>query len=407
MLFRAVRNSIQRSKALKLSFAENLAEKPHVKANYDDIINNSELNWQERYKKFVQESNGVVKNRNYNFIKIPATAKGIETRPVEFKKPSVQMSNKSYDVKAKDKSEITQAADDKIQNPNITNPNNTNVFKIKRLEFENTFKKTPDIYKPHEIDISQDVKPEVQSEDEAIIKEFKEIKLKAFANPISLHTTHRNRVKKTLPKMPRMKEGRFVKLQETPLNTTSRRFKDANLKVSDLIKTGSQYIPEGSQDVRRFENEQNYIMSSIDEYFTLLDQEQARKLAKPDKDLSKRVAASLAQVKPSMKIRESRPARISNPIEKKNSNENYMNGLIVKSGYNIDENRGFYLVSMDGVTALVGRIGEEIFVLKKFDDTVDKIQVRPDSENVYMVKAGGFKSLVDVDENKMGVLIEL
>lgn len=355
MLFKMIRNSIQKSKVLSASFAENLAEKPPLKENYDDIINDSELNWQERYQKFVEESKGNIKNRKYNFIKI--------------------------------------------------NDNTVSDIDQKRLELENTLAKTPEIYEHHDIDISDEVKPEIQSEDEAIQKDLKEIKLKAFAKPLSLQISHRNRVKKPLPKMPRMKEGRFVKLQENSLNATSRRFNDANLKVSDLIKTGSKYIPEGSQDVTTIENEQNYIMSSIDEYFALLDKEQERRITRPDNDLSKKVAASLAQVKPSMKINPERTGVSSNPIEKKKGD--YLNGLVVKSGYNIDENRGFYLVSLDGVTALVGRVKEEIFVLKKFDSNVDKLQVRHDNENVYMVKAGDFKSLVDVDEDKMGVLIEL
>ncbi len=354
LLFRMIRNSVQKSNALKASFAENLAEKPYIKENYDDIINNSELNWQERYQKFVQESNGNIKNRKYNFIK----------------------------------------TDDAL-----------NEIDKKRLELENTLSKTPDIYEHHEIDISDEPTPEVQSEDYVIQKDFREIKLKAFAKPVSLHTTHRNMAKKALPKMPRMKEGKFVKLENNALNATKRRFSNANLNVSDLIKTGSQYIPEGSQDINMIENEQNYIMSSLDEYFALLDKEQTKNITRPDNDLSKRVAASLAQVKPSMKMRKTHSNVSSNPIEKKN--EDYLNGLIVKSGYNIDENRGFYLVSLDGVTALVGRVKEEIFVLKKFDENVDRLQVRLDSENVYMVKAGDFKSLVDVDEEKMGVLIEL
>lgn len=354
LLFRMIRNSVQKSNALKASFAENLAEKPYIKENYDDIINDSELNWQERYQKFVQESNGNIKNRKYNFIK----------------------------------------TDDAL-----------NEIDKKRLELENTLSKTPDIYEHHEIDISDEPTPEVQSEDDVIQKDFREIKLKAFAKPVSLHTTHRNMAKKALPKMPRMKEGKFVKLENNALNATKRRFSNANLNVSDLIKTGSQYIPEGSQDINMIENEQNYIMSSLDEYFALLDKEQTKNVTRPDNDLSKRVAASLAQVKPSMKMRKTHSNVSSNPIEKKN--EDYLNGLIVKSGYNIDENRGFYLVSLDGVTALVGRVKEEIFVLKKFDENVDRLQVRLDSENVYMVKAGDFKSLVDVDEEKMGVLIEL
>jgi len=149
-------------------------------------------------------------------------------------------------------------------------------------------------------------------------------------------------------------------------------------------------------------------MSSIDEYFALLDKEQSKKVSNPNRDLSKKVAASLASVKPSMNIKKTvTPKHISNPIAQRRENAKSLNGLIVKAGYDIDENRGFYVVNLDGVTALVGRINEEIFILKKFDKSVDSLQVRLDSENVYMVKAGDFKSLVDVDKNQMGVLIEL
>ncbi len=354
MMLKMIKSSVHRSKVLRASFAENLSRKPYVKKNYDNIINDSELNWQERYQKFVQESNGQIKNRRYNFIKTNDTVNKIDE---------------------------------------------------KRIELENTLSKTPEIYKPHEIEIPEEPKPEVQSEDNAIQKDLNEIKLKAFAKPLSLHTSNRNRVKKALPKMPRMKEGKFVKLETNPLNATSRRFRDANLKVSDLIKTGSQYIPNDTQGVKLSEKEQNYIMSSVEEYFALLDKEQARKITRQDNDLSKKVAASLAQVKPSMKMKNTNTKLVSNPIE--NKDDNYLDGLVVKSGYNIDENRGFYLVSLDGITALVGRVKEEIFVLKKFDENVNKLQVRLDEGNVYMVKAGDFKSLVDVDENKMGVLIEL
>ena len=86
----------------------------------------------------------------------------------------------------------------------------------------------------------------------------------------------------------------------------------------------------------------------------------------------------------------------------------YINGLIVKSGFNIDDNKGFYIVNLDGKSALIGKVNDEVFVLKKFDTNVtNPIQVRHDNANVYMVKAGGFKSLVEVNDDKMGVLIEL
>ncbi len=358
MLARMIRNSIQKSDALKKSFAENLAEKPLKSANYDDIINNTELNWQERYQKFVQESDSKIKNRQYNFIKTEKIVTDIDK---------------------------------------------------KRLELEQTLEKTPEIYKPLIVEPVEPVKvSEVKSEDDAIQEQLKEIKLTAFAKPVSLHTSQRRRLKKILPEEKHFTEGKFVKFEKSPLNTTYREFTTGNLNVSDLVKTGSRYIPEPQREEKLIDEEQNYIMSSIDEYFALLDKEQARKMTNPNNDLSRKVAESLAQVKPSMKLRRNKTTFVNtNPIESKSSNETYLNGLVVKAGYNIDEERGFYLVSLDGVTALVGRVKDEIFVLKKFDENVDKLQVRLDNENVYMVKAGDFKSLVDVDENKMGVLIEL
>ena len=95
-------------------------------------------------------------------------------------------------------------------------------------------------------------------------------------------------------------------------------------------------------------------------------------------------------------------------LRKKETQKDYLSGLIVKSGFNIDANRGFYLVSLDGKSAIVGRIGEEVFVLKKFDRNINQpLQVRMDNPNVYMVKADNFKSLVEVGKDNMGVLIEL
>ena len=224
----------------------------------------------------------------------------------------------------------------------------------------------------------------------------------AFAKPVSLHETNRNKVKDSIPATPMAKEGKHVTLSQTPLNKSARKFKDGALSVSDLISAGNKYLQDSSNNMES----QSYTMSSIEEYFNILDKEAERKAKHPD--LSVKVAASLANVKPSMQLRKDAAKRnASNPIANKNNTSDYMNGLIVKSGYNIDENRGFYIVSLDGVSALVGRVKDEIFVLHKFDDEVDKLQVRLDSENVYMVKAGDFKSMVDVDENKMGVLIEL
>jgi hypothetical protein len=148
------------------------------------------------------------------------------------------------------------------------------------------------------------------------------------------------------------------------LHSNPRAFADANLNVADVSK---RRIKPKTQD---------YIMSSVDEYFSILDKE------KPAKPVA------------------------SNPITKQK--EEIHKGLIVKSGFSIDDKKGFYLVNKDGHNALVGKVNDEVFVLKRFDKNISNpLQVRHDNANVYMVKAGDFKSLVEVNDDKMGVLIEL
>ncbi|MBO5434235.1 hypothetical protein J6A31_00235 [bacterium] len=148
-------------------------------------------------------------------------------------------------------------------------------------------------------------------------------------------------------------------------------------------------------------------MISVDDYLNMVEDDKAR-VTSP---LSEVVANKLSKIK-ERKLESENITRqpITNPITslRNETKQDYMDGLIIKSGYNIDNERGFYLVSMDGKSAVIGRIGEEIYVLKKFDRNVNKpLQVRMDNPNVYMVKADDFKSLVEVRKEDMGVLIEL
>ena len=95
-------------------------------------------------------------------------------------------------------------------------------------------------------------------------------------------------------------------------------------------------------------------MSSVDEYFAILDKEQSEQKAAEVKPV---------EVKPS----------VTNPIAQ--NRPAYNKGLIVKSGFNIDEEKGFYLVNKNGQNALIGKIKDEVFVLKKFD-SIDRIIVK-------------------------------
>lgn len=85
---------------------------------------------------------------------------------------------------------------------------------------------------------------------------------------------------------------------------------------------------------------------------------------------------------------------------------------VVKSEFEINDESGFYLVDYLDYSILVGHIGEEIFILKRFDEKVDdKLQARLNEKkgtvSNYMIKVGGFKALVEVSPLNMNLLIEL
>lgn len=242
-----------------------------------------------------------------------------------------------------------------------------------------------------------DIEPEiVESEDSAISKT---IKFKAFDRHASLDMSSRDKIKSRFKKYENelpLHEQRNIELGKSALHANKRRLKDANLDVADVDKTPRiKYKP------------QEYIMSSADELFSIIDKENAERQAKLDMAKAELAKNNVVQVQ-AEEVK--RPARQTNPIAqtRKETKDSYLNGLIVKSGYNIDQNKGFYIVNLDGKSALIGKVNDEVFVLKKFDKNVtNPIQVRHDNANVYMVKAGDFKSLVEVNSDKMGVLIEL
>ena len=257
-------------------------------------------------------------------------------------------------------------------------------------------------------ELTTDTIPEAASplaaEDNTIHENMKSVKFKAFEEKVALEETHRNKkIKHRKVQIELPKEGPHVNLGYSQLHTNPRLFKNANLSVSDLIATSNKLLnikPEFKED------KNDYDVISVDEYFNIIDDDKS----KVTSSLSDIVANSLANMKTNS-INTAKPkTNITNPITKtKNETKaDYLSGLIVKSGFNIDANRGFYLVSLDGKSAIVGRIGEEVFVLKKFDRNINQpLQVRMDNPNVYMVKADNFKSLVEVGKDNMGVLIEL
>ena len=300
---------------------------------FSNITNNKELSWQEKYQQYLDAS----------------------AKPVS---------------RGKNKGNYAF----------IKTPAEPDTVAQKRSELEKLLEEIPS-YQNIEPEIVEDV----QSEDNVIQNT---IKFKAFDNKPSLETADRHKIKSRFKKyeveIP-LHEQKTVELGDSPLHTNPRSLKDANLKINDVDKNRIKYKPS------------EYIMSSVDEYFSILDKEQT--------------AAPVIQPQTAIpQMRATGTGKQTNPISKlrNETKSSYLNSLIIKSGFNIDDKKGFYMVNLDGKSALIGKVNDEITVLKKYDKIVNTpVQVRHDNANVYMVKAENFKSLVEVNDDKMGVLIEL
>ncbi len=471
-LLKLIKNSIISSNFLRNSFKEHLNTKPVLSTDYEEIISNPDLNWQEKYQKFIAETGAKSENtsiKKYSFITPQSNAAvqydfaedaiRIEPKAASNPAPSeIKAAKTEQKIIMNDAVEELEKQIEKLELEREINSlpaeNKVPVQEEKRVNdmmenekylvsLEKLLHESPDVEKT-ELDEEAILKSleqnfrdiTVQSEDDSITSRMTEVskvnqttkikKLKAFANKVALEESHRN---KPLPKTREevrsssYRENKHVNLGSSKLHSNPRRFDGGNLSVADLIAKSSRFMqnpapkaetikpvePQVQAPKPIFEPEKGYSMATLEEFFAL-PEDNSRATASPS--LSNKVAESLAQIKPSMKMQKAVPAKdnVTNPIAqlKADTKETYLNGLIVKSGYNIDKNKGFYIVNLDGETALVGRINDEIFVLKKFDRSIERpIQVRQDNPNVYMVKADGFRSLVEVGEDKMGVLIEL
>lgn len=344
---------------------------------YYDIVNNDQLSWQEKYKLYTEKE--------------------------EKRNKKTAQSDMSYITDMSGNKKAVIMPETQQQSANAQNVREKLQARISQME--HSLAQTP-------VNEPEIISNEVKSEDDVIMNRISDVKLKSFSKPNNLKETHRTLAEeeKKVSRNKSYKEGRFVKLKNSPLSVTLRKSMASQLETSDLIETGNKYLTNNGVMKMNKENE-NYLVSSLDEYLSILDTEST-----PTSTIAKTRITNNVTPKSSVSQAMSRSgvtnpiAKASNPMESKNDNRPvpYMNGLIVKSGYNIDSEKGFYLVNIDGVSALVGRIKDSIFILKKFDHVVDKpLQVRLDHENVYIVRVGSFKSLVDVSKDKMGTLIEI
>ncbi len=77
----------------------------------------------------------------------------------------------------------------------------------------------------------------------------------------------------------------------------------------------------------------------------------------------------------------------------------------------IDNNKGFYLIQYDGEIALVGYIGDNYFVINKFNkifkpNLQTRLHERQETYCNYLVRVDSYKALIQVSKTNMKVLIE-
>lgn len=222
----------------------------------------------------------------------------------------------------------------------------------------------------------------IQSEEDVIVRQMSGLNLKSFAKNINLKKTNRynilpeSNVFQTNP----LKEGKYVNLENSELTMSQRNIGGHGFGISDLLKTGRRFLSEKRLSENVSDKTEQYSISSLLDYLNILDSEEEQQ----SKD-------------------------VTNPISKSKKSDLQKNDAVsVVSRYDIDNNKSILMVNSEGSTALVGKIDDNVFILKKFNNIVNKpLQVRLDYGSVYIVKAGDFKCLVDVAEDKMGTLLEI
>ena len=374
LLFDAIANKLHKKSARKNSFF-NMSAKNQAKRQrreYYDIANNKELSWQEKYKLYTEkeQEHAPKEPEDASFV----TNLGADKKAVIM--PEEKTSVKLTQVLRRSEKSHNDIIREKLQ--------------AKISQMEHSLTQTPATNEPTEIPKG------VQSEDNTIINTMKDVKLKSFSKSMSLSETTRA-FSKGASDNRHFPEAPFVKLKDSKLSVNRRESASSRINLRNMIDT-EKYLTNNGEIKMNKENE-NYLTSSLNEYLSVLDAE----ASKP-----KTVTETLSKIRP--ETNSTSRSGVSNPISraKDSSLPAFHGGLIVKSGYNIDAEKGIYLVNVDGVSALVGRVKDSVTILKKFSQVVDKpLQVRAESDHVYIARVGNYKCLVDVTKDKMGTLIEI
>lgn len=248
------------------------------------------------------------------------------------------------------------------------------------------------------------------SEDDVISNKMSQIKLKSFANPVDLSHAGRNLVsfEELASRKKTLKEGKFVKMNNSSLTMSKRKSASSGMNFANIVRNSNNFVQNNRDAEIMGKKQEDYVLSSINEYMNLLDTEKSAPvpMIEQPQEISKALASAEQEMNSKSLVTNPMASQRKTPFGKSRKSE--INGLSIKSNYNIDANRSIYMVDLEGISAIIGKIGEEIFVIKKFDRIVNKpMQVRLDYGNTYIVRVGTFKCLVDVTEEKMGMLLEI
>ncbi len=323
--------------------------------NYENIIDKENLNWQEKYKLYSEAK----------------------------EKQNQKASNMSYIANSDGKSGTIVSND----------------MTARVSQMEHALSQTTNQNK------TKMSKTGVQSAEDAIIRRMSGLNLKSFAKNVNLKQTSRHNISQMEDEITTnpLKESKFVNLENSSLTMSQRNIGGHSFGISDLVRRGRRFLPKKQVSDEALKQQEQYLVSSMEEYLKLIDKENNESA-----ELSNNASNLMPRRNRNDMMRSTNPMSGPKLPFKNKANEQNFGGISVTSRYDIDSDKSIYMVESDGVSALIGKVGENVFVLKKFDKIVNKpLQVRLDYGNVYIVRVGGFKCLVDVSEDKMGTLLEI
>ena len=332
---------------------------------YEDIMNDESLNWQEKYKKYTETDKKLNFSEESNDLSYVTDLANKKTAVVM---PIGEKSGKDI-IKTKKSSSVI---------PSLAG--NGKKFNAHISRLEHSYANTPS-------GIHADVKRnKLHSEDEKIVSNMSQVKLKAFAKPKSLKDASRSILSThdSLLVTNPAKEGNYVKLKNSPLSISKRIMKDSISSVNVKESKNNKVVSMDSKN-------EKYSSTSLGEYLSKLDNDPIEKISNSFSRINSGVTNPVSHVADVVK-----PDYTS------------MAGMKILSGYDIDSERGFYLIDEGNNTALISKNKSNISILKRFSSKMyTQLQVRLDYGSVYIVRVGNYKCLVDSADEKMGALLEI